>query len=278
LSENLTGTLFRGGDEQRMIVFANKPIDAGIYLGDQLAATDVWGRSLTLDIRSVGNVPTQFLSIGKWPVILSNVDHMLAQWQVNAQIENPTIENRVGQSDPLLVRLQNPESRTVRGTIEVVAPLLLQQGRSTAQFEVPANTSTTVEVPMRLRYDASQTLEPLDIVVTFNETPPRKFVIQRQVQVGLKDFQLETQVRMDNVGNIIIELEILNLGDQIANFDCMLVLPNRPREKFQIIRLEDRHFRPIVIADGAELKGQSILLRCEEIRSGRVLNHRIEIK
>jgi hypothetical protein len=276
--ENLTGMLFRVANQDCAIVFATKPIEVELYLGDQWTAIDAWGRSLSFDNRLVRNVPTRHLTVGKWPIVLSNIDRMLAQWQVDVKIENPIIENRVGQSEPLRIRLQNPESRAVGGKIEVVAPLLLQEETSTASFDVPANAVATVEVPMRLRYDASQSLEPLDIVVSFNDSPDRQFVIQRQIQVGLKDFQLETQARIDNKGDVIIDLEILNLSDQIANFDCTLILPHRPREKFQIIRLEHRQYRPIVITDASEMKGQSILLRCEEIRTGRVLNHRIEIK
>jgi hypothetical protein len=278
LHENLTGMLFKVANQDRAIVFANKPVEVGLYLGDQWTATDVWGRSVPFENRVVKNVPTRFLAVGKWPVVLSNIDRMLAQWQADVRIENPIIENRVGQSEPLRIRLQNPESSAVGGKIEVVAPLLLQEETSSAVFDVPANAESIVEVPLRLRYDASQSLEPLDIIVTFNDSPDRQFVIQRHMQIGLKDFQLETQARIDSTGSIVIDLEILNLSDQVANFDCTLILPNRPREKFQIIRLENRQYRPIVITDGNEMKGQSILLRCEEVRSGRVLNHRIEIK
>ncbi len=278
LNEHLTGMLFRVANQDCLIAFATKPIEAGLYLGEQWSAVDVWGRAERFENRLVSNVSTRYLAVGKWPLILSNIDRMLAQWQVDVTVENPIIENRVGQSEPLRVRLRNPEPRAVGGKLEIVAPLLLQDESSSVQFDVPANSAATIEVPMRLRYDASQSLEPLDIVVTFNNSPDRQFVVQRQIQVGLKDFQLETQARIDSAGNVIIDLEILNLSDQVANFDCTLILPSRPREKFQIIRLEDRQYRPIVIADGSDMKGQSILLRCEEIRTGRVLNHRIEIK
>ncbi len=278
LHDNLTGILFRVANQDHAIVFATKSSEVGVYLGDQWTATDVCGRSALIENRLVRNVPTRYLTVGKWPVVLTNVDRMLARWQADVRIENPIIENRVGQSEPLRIRLQNPESSAVSGKIEVVAPLLLQEETSNATFDVPANAAATIEVPMRLRYDASQSLEPLDIVVTFNDSPERQFVIQRPIQVGLKDFQLETQSRIDSTGNIVIDLEILNLSDQVANFDCTLILPNRPREKFQIIRLENRQYRPIVITDGSEMRGQSILLRCEEIRTGRVLNHRIEIQ
>ena len=278
LNEHVAGTLFRVGNEERGIIYATKPIDTLLCLGDQWTAKDVWGRDVPSVVRLQGDVASRQIALGRWPVLLSKVDRTLAQWQVNVGIENPTIENRIGQSEPLRVRLENPEPHAVAGTLEVIAPMLLQDDRVSVKFTAQASTSSFVDVPMRLRYDASQSMEPIDIVVTLNEKPERQFLVQRPVQVGLKDFQLETQSRIDERGNAIIELEMMNLSDQVANFECTLVLPGRPREKFQIIRLEKRFHRPIFIANGAELRGQSILLRCEEIRTGRVLNHRIEIR
>ncbi len=46
----------------------------------------------------------------------------------------------------------------------------------------------------------------------------RQFVVKRPVHIGLKDFQIETQSRIDERGNAIIELEMTNLGDEVANF------------------------------------------------------------
>ncbi len=278
LNEHLTGTLFRAGGEERMIVIADSPMKTRLYAGNEWTASDIWGRDVAIESVVENNVTTRLLSIEKWPVILTNVDRSLAQWQVEVDIENSTIENRVGLSEPLRIRLANPESESVSGTIEVIAASLLQDGKASVNFDAKAKAKSTFEVPMKLRYDASQLEEPLNIIVTLNEKSSRQFVVQRRIQVGLKDFQLETQVKIDERGSIIVDLEMLNLSNQTANFDCTLIIPNRTREKFQIIRLEDRYNRPIVVPNGADLRGQSLLLRCEEIGSGRVLNHRIEIK
>jgi|GEM_PF-4127401 len=278
LNENLHGILFSVDEQERMIVIAEKAMETGVYLGSEMSAVDVWGRSLDSKSRSVNGVETEFITLNQWPVILSNVDRMLARWQIDVHIENSTIENRVGLSEPLRIRLLNPEADAISGTIEVVAPHLLQDERSSIGFTAKERSRSTFEVPMRLRYDAIQSVEPLDIVITLDQEPARAFVVQRSVQVGLKDFQIESQARIDERGYAIVDLEMLNQSDQVANFDCTLVLPNRPRQKFQMIRLEDRKSRTIVIPDGADLQGQSLLLRCEEIGSGRVLNHRVDFK
>ncbi len=278
LNEHLFGMLFRVGNEDRMILVADSPMKTRIYVGEEWTGSDVWGRSVSFESQLENNIPTRIVSIGKWPVILSNVDRILAEWQMTVDIENTTIENRVGLSEPLRIQLRNPDSEAVAGTIQVIAPSLLQDGKSSINFDAKSKSTSTFEVPMKLRYDASQMQEPLDIVVTLNQKPTKQFVVQRRIQVGLKDFQLETQVRFDERGFAVIDLEMLNLSNQTANFDCTLVVPNRTREKFQIIRLEERYNRPILIPNGAELRGQSLLLRCEEIGSGRVLNHRVEIK
>ena len=277
-SDYLSGILFRVADEERMILIANKPMEVRLFLGNDWTATDVWGRNIPIETHIENNIPSRILSFGKWPVILSKVDRMLALWQLDVQIENPTIENRIGISEPLRVRLQNPESIGISGTAEVIAPLLLQEESSSAKFDAPAKSTCTFEIPMKLRYDASQSQEPLDMVISLNGKTPRQFIVQRQVNIGLKDFQLETQTQIDERGFLIINVELLNQSEQIANFECTLVLPNRPREKFQMIQVQERLNRTKIIANGAELRGQTLLLRCEEISSGRVLNHRIEIK
>ncbi len=63
---------------------------------------------------------------GRWPILLRKIDRILAQWQIDVEIENPTIENRIGQSEPLRVRLRNPEPNAATGVLEVIAPSLLQ--------------------------------------------------------------------------------------------------------------------------------------------------------
>ncbi len=120
---------------------------------------------------------------------MSNVDRSLVQWQQEVVIENSTIENRIGLSEPVRIKLINPAGHQARGTLGIVAPSLLEEGRADAKFSVPSGKSATVEVPMKLRYDAGQNQEPVDIVVSLDDKPTRQFLVHRQLLVGLKDFK-----------------------------------------------------------------------------------------
>jgi hypothetical protein len=278
LDARMVGTMFRVGEEDRMLLIADRPQEVGVYLGDRWSATDIWGRPVASTERPVSGVPTTFLATGPWPILVYDVDRLLVQWQQQVVIENPTIENRVGLSEPVRVRLANPDDHDVHGTIELVAPKLLQEERSQSPFHLPLQRPETVEIPMKLRFDAGQNEESVDLVVQVDDKPYRRFVVHRELVVGLKDFRMETHTKNDTNGWLIVDIELMNLGGEPANFDCSLVIPGRRREKFQLLRVSDRVTRRIAVANGRQLIGQTLLLRCEEIGSGRIINHRIPIE
>lgn len=278
LADNLTAFLFRVGSTDRLLLLGNKADDVGLYLGNNWTAIDVWGRNVPIQDRTVSGIATRFIRLEDWPIIISNVDRSLIQWQQDVVIENSTIENRVGLSEPVRVKLFNPAGQHARGTLAIVAPSLLQDQRADTKFSVPSNKSATVEVPMKLRYDAGQNQEPIDIVVNLDDRPTRQFLVRRQLLVGLKDFQVESHIERDEYDNLSLTLEMFNLGLEVGSFECTLVIPGRRREKFQLLHIRDRAEKRMLIAGGAELRGQTLLLRCEEIGTTRVINHRIAIE
>jgi hypothetical protein len=277
LTDELIGYLFRSSGIDKLIVFPNRVGEIGLYLGGQWTAMDVWGREVSTTDRVVSGLPTRFIAFENWPVIFSNVDRSLVLWQQEVVIENPTIENRIGLSEPVRLKLANPSEQTLRGSVEIVAPTLLQDDRSEATFIATPGKPATVEVPMQLRYDAGQNQEPIDIVVQLQDKPPKSFLVHRKLLVGLKDFQIESQTYHAS-GKLVIDLEMYNLGLEASSFECTLIIPDRRREKFQVLHLRDRMTKRLVLADGESLRGQALLLRCEEIGTARVVNHRIAVE
>ncbi len=71
---------------------------------------------------------------------------------------------------------------------------------------------------------------------------------------------------------------MFNVGVEVSSFECTLVVPGRRREKFQLLHIRDRAEKRLVIPESDDLRGQTLLLRCEEIGSTRVINHRIVIE
>jgi hypothetical protein len=277
IGDHLSGVLYQNGTADHLIIAAEKFGDFPLYLGDAWVATDVWGRSIPIDTKQFRDVITRSIKLEGWPVILSAVDRSLIEWQQDIAIENPIIENRVGLSEPVRVRLANPAGKSIRGTVELVAPSLLEDQFSRSKFDIAANQRGVVNIPMKLRFDAGQTQESVDLVVKTDDKPPKSFVVHRQLLVGLKDFRIESRVQFDGQGSAVINIEMLNLGSEAANFECILVVPGRRREKFQLIRVVDRAEKKLIVNDAEGLRGESLLLRCEEIGSGRVINHRIDI-
>ncbi len=277
VADQLNGVLYQVGKSDRLIIASEQVGDFTVYLGDSWIATDVWGRTLPIETQQIRGVPSRSIKLEGWPVIITNIDTALIQWQQDIAIENPIIENRVGLSEPVRIRLSNPSSSVAHGTVELIAPSLLEGESSQSKFEIAAQHSGIVEIPMKLRFDAGQAEEAVDIVVTTDEKPSRSFLVHRQLLVGLKDFRVESQVQYDDQGNAIVNVEMLNLGSEAANFECTLVIPGRRREKFQLIRVVDRIEKKLIVSQADGVRGKSLLLRCEEIGSGRVINHRIDI-
>jgi hypothetical protein len=277
VSDQLNATLFRTDTSNSLIIASEQIGEYGLYLGDDWTASDVWGRPMKIDSKLVSGVPTRTLKLDGWPVIISNVDQTIIKWQQEVVIENPIIENRVGLSEPVRVRLTNPSEASVRGMVEIVAPALLEDSASQSKFEMTSNRPSVVEVPMKLRFDAGQNQELVDVIVRTDEKPARSFLVQRQLLVGLKDFRIESQTEFDGQGTMSVNLEMFNLGASEANFDCTLVVPGRRRIKFHLVRVVDRVEKKLQIENAEELRGESLYLRCEEIGSGRVINHRVLI-
>ncbi len=278
VSDQLTGILFRSDFDHSLIIASEQIGEFGLYLGDAWTANDVWGRPIKIESKLVSGVPTRSIKLNGWPIIISNVDQTLVKWQQEVVIENPIIENRVGLSEPVRVRLNNPSDSAVRGMVEIVAPALLEDSSSQSKFDMNSNRPSVVEVPMKLRFDAGQSQELVDVIVRTDEKPSRSFLVHRQLLVGLKDFRVESQTEFDEQRNLLVNIEMFNLGTTEANFECTLVVPGRRRMKFQMVRVVDRIEKKLQIENAEELRGESLYLRCEEIGSGRVINHRVLIE
>ncbi len=280
MGENIKNIIYRVGNEDRMILWSNRPVEVPLYIGNEWTATDIWGRPVVpLPPKPNGQkIAPRVIQVGAWPVIIRKINRMAALWVMNVKIENPIIENRVGAVEPVRVYLYNPTNKMAAGKVEIYAPTLLQDDLASAPLSVEPNSGAAISVPIQLQPDAGQINEPVDIFITLDGHPPTQFGVKQSLNVGLKDFKLESSSIIDEQDQLVIQLTMTNESGQAANFDCMLLLPDKPRKRIQMINLNESATRTIVVDQGSAYKGQLLWLRCEEISSGRVLNHRIPVK
>jgi len=268
---------FRSNKSDHMILWAYESKWINAQWGDQWTAVDIWGRPVPIRLDETSSIKAKQIEVGRWPIIVTNINRDIIKWQMEVTVENQIIENRVGQSDPILVAISNPSNKLVKGNIKIHAPDLIQGGIAEKKFSAIPNAQTVVDVPITLRRDVARSSEQVEIVVELDTTPPSRFSTRKPVSLGLKNFQLETKTRLDDRGRLVVELEMINSSGQQSSFDCTLHIPNKPRERIQVINLGERSTRSIVLPDASSYRGQSLLIRCEEIGTGRILNQRINV-
>ncbi|MCY2974609.1 MAG: hypothetical protein NTW52_08085 [Planctomycetota bacterium] len=273
----VANTLYRAGQLDNMVLWAYQPQWIDAQWGDRWTATDIWGRPVDVRRDAASAINAKQLYVGRWPIFVKDVDRNMIKWQTDVQIKNPIIENRVGQSDPILLSVRNPADKSVDGKLKIVSSSLFQSGVAEKDFSVEATVTKTIEVPILLRRDVSQSNEPIEIIFEQKGTPPVQFSVRKSLSLGLKNFQLETKSRFDDRGRLVIEMIMTNSSGQASSFDCTVHVPDRPRQRVQVINLQERATKSIILSDGAQYRGKSLLIRCEEIGTGRVLNQRVII-
>ncbi len=273
----VANTLYRSNQLDNMVLWAYQPQWIDAQWGDRWTATDIWGRPVNIRSDAASAINAKQIYVGRWPIFVKDVDRNMIKWQTDVQIKNPIIENRIGQSDPILLSVHNPAVKSIDGKLKIVSSSLFQSGVAEKDFSVEATATKTIEVPILLRRDVSQSNEPIEIIFELKGTPPVQFSVRKSLSLGLKNFQLETKSRFDDRGRLIIEMTMTNSSGQASTFDCTVHAPDRPRQRVQVINLQERATKSIVLSDGYQYRGKSLLIRCEEIGTGRVLNQRITI-
>ncbi len=268
--------LVGAGEQARLIVWSGKPITAQLYLGEQVTAMDVWGR--TIDVKTIatkhGN--EQSFSIGKWPIILDGVDVRVARWRMGVALEDSRIDPLVGQTQNLKVRFLNPLASPADGSIRVIAPTILTEDSET-NFEIDSNANGIISVPLQVKPEANASTATIKLGFSIQGEKPVRFVVEQEVQVGTNDYEFDVRYEMTQDDQLRITIEAVNHQPNPLSFDCFMLIPNRPHARVQIVNLRDRVIKVIVLDQANDLIGQTLWLRCEQVGSSRVMNYRIEI-
>jgi hypothetical protein len=277
MQPSIENSLYRANQSDHLVLWGYEPQWVDAQWGDRWSATDIWGRPVKIRNDASSAIAAKQVYVDRWPVFVKDVDRNIIKWQMDIRIKNPIIENRIGQSDPIQLSVYNPADETVAGKLKILSRNLFQNGVAEKDFVIEPHMTKTVEVPIVLRRDVSQSSEPIEIVFEINGAPPMQFSVRKALSLGLKNFQLETQPRFDDRGRLVIEMTMTNSSGQASTFECTVHVPDRPRQRVQVIGLQDRVTKSIVLQDGAKYRGKSILIRCEEIGTGRILNQRVLI-
>lgn len=277
LSAGCANSLVGNESKVRLIMWSQTPCTEQLYLGDKVIAYDIWGTKVPVDIVQTEFGPEQKIQVGHWPIIVDGIDPQVARWRMGISIANHRLDSILGQTQKVLVRFSNPFPNPISGKIHLHSPELFAEQDESGVFDIDANSTADVAVPVLLRPDASTQDTPVKIVVTVQFPTSTRFFVEKFLPVGTDEFDVDVNYRTDQSNQLIVDVEITNNGKSPVDFDCMLLMPDRPRERLQIIHIKERALRVIVLPNANTLVGKTLWLRCEQIGADRVINRRITI-
>ncbi len=269
--------LIVAGDQAKIIAWSTRPTTAQLYLGDNVTAFDVWGRSVKIDQLTTPNGSEQRLAIDKWPIIIDGVDVRAARWRMGIGLEDPRIDPLVGQTQELKVLFANPFGSRVAGQVTIMAKSILVED-ATANFDVEGKSNSVITVPVRVKPDANTAAAAIQMKFSVQGDASATFVVDQEIQVGTSDFTIETRYEINNNNELRLALEATNHKSVPLSFDCILLVPDRPRERTQISGLKEQVTKTMTLDNASDLIGKTLWLRCEQIGTNRILNYRIEIR
>ena len=126
---------------------------------------------------------------------------------------------------------------------------------------------------------ASSGEQPVQIDVDLRTDRNIQFSIYRTMQVGFGDVTIDLSTTLDEYGNLLVEQRLTNKTDKYVSFNCMLFIPDRRRQRIQVLDLKrGRATSTFVLPQGKELIGKTLWLRAEEIGGSRTLNYHVKAK
>ena len=155
--------------------------------------------------------------------------------------------------------------------------------------EPPLNGSCTVlaggsgqqEGVLELVLDSNARTGLQPVRIDFDVTADRnfRFSVYRSIQVGLGDVMIELHTQLDSEQNLVVTQTLINQTDEFVSFDCLLFVPNRRRQRVQVLNLgRGRNTQQYFVPKGTELIGKTLWLRADEINGQRMLNYHLTVE
>lgn len=265
--------VFTCGDESVMVVWNDHPVRETLYLGERVRQIDLWDRVTVPASSDEG----QTLEVGPVPTLITGVNTAIARCRMNFRVRDPRLTSVFGRTQRLEYQVQNPFDQNVTGRMVFHTPAAWDVPQREVTLHLAAGERHAAELPVTLLPTASSGPQRLEVDFEITADRVYRFRVWRTIDIGLEDVTMEAHARLDDEGRLVVEQRLVNRSSQPISFLCQLFAPGRPRIRRAVLDLAPGettlfHYLP----DGAELLGQPLLLRAEEIGGERVLNYRFE--
>ncbi len=275
LIETRKAVLFYSSSNTSLIIFpdvnSNEPIRA--WIGDDVKASDVWGREFDLQRdRSVNGSPV-LLPASQWPILLSNVDQSLIRWQRAFKLAIEDLVSSANLVADLPIQINNPEGFPASGQIFVSANELTREPNLRLPFAMQPNESNVFVMPVPVRSDLTEGEVPIGLVVKMESPRQFQFIVDESIHVGLPGIKIQSKRQLRGSDQLQIDVFIFNSTGSAASFDLTLYAPDQPRQKIQMLNVRETGQRSFLVEGASSFDGKSLRLGCEQIETGRTINH-----
>jgi hypothetical protein len=266
--------LFLRGKEALLILWNQTPTEEVLYLGENVAEVDLWGRSTP--VAPQGELHR--LQVGRLPKLVSGLDPLVAQWRIGCQMATGRIPSLFGRPHPNRLQMHNPLDRGVSG----VAKLIVPAGWTAQPEEIPfrLGPGETLEAPfsLTLPYTATNGRYPLVVDIRLQADRPYAFQVHRWLEVGLGDVYIQIATRLNAHQELEVEQRLVNETEQAVAFECQLFAPGRKRLRTHVyLSGPGQEVFTYRLPDGEELVGKTLWLQAVELGGSRVLTYRFSI-
>jgi len=207
------------------------------------------------------------------------IDPDIVRWRQETSFAKTTIPSIPEVRHDNVLRLKNPTDKNVTGKLRLLVPEGWKVEPQDVPLQLEPNKASEVPFKIVLADDATPGPQKIRVEYMLHTNPPVRFCVYRQIEVGQGDVKIEVTTRREEPDVMEVDQRFINAGNQVVNFRCYLYAPGRRRQTTQIVNLgqgEDR--KSYRLSDSAQLLGQTLWLRAEEIGGPRILNYRFVVK
>ncbi|MGI9455747.1 MAG: hypothetical protein ACR2NU_04250 [Aeoliella sp.] len=267
-----------------MIVWNDSETTEQLYLGESVDQLDVWGKRQHLERVDGQRVALQ---VGRLPSFVLGMSSAVTRWRMAITFDEDRIPSVFSRAHENGVRGVNYFSQGVSGQFSIYVPEKSgEESRSSNGNErweiLPSEGELTIgsrqpfDLPIQIALDeATYGVQPVRIDFRIDADRQYQFSVWRRLRVGLGDVSFSVTTHLDELGQLIVEQSMTNIGSRPSDFKCLLYAPPRRRKRTQVVMLgPEGNTKIYQYPNGEELIGQVLKLRAEEMAGNRVLIHR----
>ncbi len=259
-----------------MVVWNDEPVTESLYLGDNVVEIDPWGRHTDLSVPGKQLGQKQVVQVGPTPVFVTGLNLAVTRWRLGFSFEPSELESVFTRQQEARFCFHNTFRQGVGGTIRLNVPNVWDISNTHLRFKLAADDQLDQDFNIVLHSNASSGAQPIRVDFDVISDKEYRFSVYRQIQVGYGDIVVELNTWLDDAGNLVVEQHLINHTEKKLNFNCYLFAPGRRRMRMQVFDIgSGRVTHTFKLQNGAQLLGQTIWLRVEELGGTRLMNYHV---